>query len=264
MEFPVESLRPSRGFCFMNLPLTASLSSLPKDPNTSTLKINILSQSKLFTMNSTLPTSSLYEVIDRNILNLISQPQPAYRQLWITGSFWLQVKYDHLRFKPLQYLDLKEADAKEACGRMMNEMPKKPKIVETSNVIPKYDIHNDVITLPDWYMDWQAQCIICFHELIHATGHPKRLNTEVVCGNVYEWPDLDACMEIIAETGSLYLQASGGIVSKYFLNSIAYMQLWLQKTHNTVSLVEFAMQHAKQACEYVLQGKKISSGSQAS
>ncbi len=90
-----------------------------------------------------------------------------------------------------------------------------------------------------------------FHELVHSTGHPSRLNRfkdgaqNAAFGSVEYSKE-----ELIAELGAAFLCSMTGI-KKTFNNSVAYIQSWLQALKNDKKLVVTAAASAEKAVEYI-------------
>lgn len=96
-----------------------------------------------------------------------------------------------------------------------------------------------------------------FHEMIHSTGHPKRLgrfeNIQSVLGKKEDYSK----EELVAEMGSSYLMNLAEIeTKKTFRNSAAYIQNWLQVLRNDNRFIVSAASKAEQAVCYIL-GEKI-------
>ena len=88
------------------------------------------------------------------------------------------------------------------------------------------------------------------HELIHSTGHPKRLNrfTGKRTGESYSRE------ELIAEIGSSYLCALGGISNSVIENQAAYIQGWLKAIDEAPDALISASAEAARAVNYIMEG----------
>jgi antirestriction protein ArdC len=90
-----------------------------------------------------------------------------------------------------------------------------------------------------------------FHEIIHSTGHEKRLNRSLKNGFGSE---SYAKEELIAELGSVFLNNHYGIeTSNTFDNSTAYIQSWLKALKDDKKLIVTASTQAEKAANYVLE-----------
>lgn len=90
-----------------------------------------------------------------------------------------------------------------------------------------------------------------FHEIIHSTGHEKRLNRSLKNGFGSE---NYAKEELVAELGSVFLNNHYGVeTGDTFDNSTAYIQSWLHALKNDKKLIITAATQAEKAANYVLQ-----------
>lgn len=96
-----------------------------------------------------------------------------------------------------------------------------------------------------------------FHEMIHSTGHKKRLN-RFEDERAAAFGDHNYSKEeLTAEIGAAFLNSTAGILSeKLFKNNIAYIQGWLKalKSNSNKFIVEAACK-AKKAVFYITSDK---------
>ncbi len=87
------------------------------------------------------------------------------------------------------------------------------------------------------------------HELVHATGHPSRLDrpSDTYGTPAYAWE------ELIAELGSAMLATITGVPSPDFSNSAAYVQSWRTRLQGDPRAIAEAAAAAQQAVEWLLQ-----------
>ena len=93
-----------------------------------------------------------------------------------------------------------------------------------------------------------------FHEMVHSTGHMKRLarldTTANFGGEEYSKE------ELVAEIGAAALVNHAGLeTSKSFRNSAAYVQNWLQVLKNDKRFIVSAASKADKAVNYILAGQ---------
>ena len=93
-----------------------------------------------------------------------------------------------------------------------------------------------------------------FHEMIHSTGHVKRLNrldaTAHFGGEDYSKE------ELVAEIGSSALVHHCGLeTQESFRNNTAYIQSWLSVLKNDKRFIVSASSKAEKAVKYVLEGQ---------
>lgn len=93
-----------------------------------------------------------------------------------------------------------------------------------------------------------------FHELTHATGHPKRLHRPDLAEALRPNGQLGyAREELTAEMGTAFLCAHAGFDPARTLdNSAAYVQFWLDQLRGDKKLVVQAASRAQRAAELIL------------
>ena len=120
-----------------------------------------------------------------------------------------------------------------------------------------YTPATDTITvpLPEQFKDNIEYYSTLFHEIVHSTGHPKRLNridTSAAFGS-HEY----SVEELIAEIGSASILATLGIETKNtFRNSAAYIQNWLKALRNDKKMIVSASAKAEKAIKMILNIKE--------
>lgn len=92
-----------------------------------------------------------------------------------------------------------------------------------------------------------------FHELVHSTGHKRRLNRDgfkegetVMFGSTSYSKE-----ELIAEMGNAFLCSESGIETT-FDNSVAYIQSWVKKFKDHPRMVVQAAGAAQKAADFIL------------
>jgi antirestriction protein ArdC len=107
---------------------------------------------------------------------------------------------------------------------------------------------------PETFTSGEAYYSTLFHELTHATGHPRRLNR----------PDLAEALrpgggagyareELTAEMGAAFLCGHAGLNPGATLeNTAAYLQFWLEQLRGDKKLVVQAASRAQRATELIL------------
>jgi len=91
-----------------------------------------------------------------------------------------------------------------------------------------------------------------FHELIHATGHEKRLNRASITERNGYGSDPYCKEELIAELGSAFLCGYADIVDRTIDNSAAYIEGWLKQFQNDRTLIVSAAAQAQKAADFIL------------
>ncbi|MGX5188165.1 ArdC family protein [Streptomyces avermitilis] len=90
-----------------------------------------------------------------------------------------------------------------------------------------------------------------FHELVHSTGHPKRLNRPGVANFDKFGSEQYSKEELIAEMGAAMLCAMVGIENTTLDNSASYIASWLKKLKDDPKLVVQAAGQAQKAVDMI-------------
>ena len=108
-----------------------------------------------------------------------------------------------------------------------------------------------VLPLQEQFKDSGEYYSTLFHELVHSTGHKKRLDRvryEVAFGK-----EDYSVEELVAEIGSASILATLGIESPATLmNSAAYIQNWLKALKNDKKMIVTASSRAEKAIKLIL------------
>ena len=91
-----------------------------------------------------------------------------------------------------------------------------------------------------------------FHELIHSTGHEKRLKRATLAEHNGFGSDPYCKEELIAELGSAFLCGYADIVDRTIDNSAAYVEGWLKQFQNDRTLIVYAAAQAQKAADFIL------------
>jgi antirestriction protein ArdC len=125
-------------------------------------------------------------------------------------------------------------------------MPHRPEIRESKRDIAMYHWEEDVVEIPSLarFSTPQDYYHTLYHELIHATGLPKRLGRESIFLRE----------ELTAELGAAFLAAEAGIVSRNHEQSAEYIKRCLDvlSKPDFRELLELAANAAARAAEYNL------------
>jgi antirestriction protein ArdC len=95
-----------------------------------------------------------------------------------------------------------------------------------------------------------------FHECIHSTGHPKRLDRSKILGQAVKFGDpAYSKEELVAEMGSSFLCALAGIENlQEELASAAYLKGWRKALKDDTRLVVQAAGLATKAADFIVDG----------
>ena len=121
-----------------------------------------------------------------------------------------------------------------------------------------YNPETDTVTmpLPEQFKDNAEYYSTLFHELIHSTGHPNRLNR---LNKAASFGEHDYSVEeLTAEIGSASILATLGIENaSTFRNSTAYIQNWLKALKNDKKMIVAAASRAEKAMKMILNIKGV-------
>jgi antirestriction protein ArdC len=79
-----------------------------------------------------------------------------------------------------------------------------------------------------------------FHELVHSTGHPGRLNRSTLTDFERFGDEIYSREELVAEMGAAFLAGYCGIENHTINNSAAYLASWLEALKNDHRMVLIA------------------------
>nr|WKN38689.1 zincin-like metallopeptidase domain-containing protein [Tunicatimonas sp. TK19036] len=127
--------------------------------------------------------------------------------------------------------------------------------VKTQSNSPYYHPRHDYINMPAMtaFPSMEAYFQVLYHELIHATGHSKRLNRSGVSEPQPFGSWTYSQEELIAEMGASFLSNLMGMQNEEELNDAAsYIQGWLKVLKNDKRFVIEAAQKAQRATDYIM------------
>jgi antirestriction protein ArdC len=156
-------------------------------------------------------------------------------------------------------LELPEPEVPEVrpiamCERILAGMPQKPSIDFDGGDRAYYRPINDSIHLPlqRCFASAEAYYATLFHELIHSTGHEKRLARKGVTDHAHFGSETYSAEELVAEIGAAFLCGHAHIETATLENSAAYVQNWLTALRNDKKMVITAAAQAQHATEHIL------------
>jgi len=138
------------------------------------------------------------------------------------------------------------------CERIVEGYRGGPAIITDGGNRCYYSPINDSIHVPDrnQFSNGVAFYSSLFHEMIHSTGHKRRLNRQL--SHDHESTSY-AVEELIAETGSAFLLGVAGIEEPANLeNNAAYLRSWMQFIADHPQRVVSAFSKAQKAADWVL------------
>lgn len=148
-------------------------------------------------------------------------------------------------------------DPIESCETVVKNFSDKPKIVEREQQA-YYRISDDIVNMPrrDSFESAEAMYDTLFHELIHSTAHPSRLDRKSGSLVSFFGSETYSKEELIAQMGSSFLCAMAGIDAVTFDDSVSYLQGWVSAFKEKPKMIIEAASQAQKAVDYILNGKK--------
>lgn len=152
--------------------------------------------------------------------------------------------------EPLSELDL---DPILECESIITGMPGCP-VIKQNEQQAYYHIVKDYINMPkrESFKSAALYYSTLFHELVHSTGHEKRLNRKSITEMAEFGSEIYSLEELIAELGSSYLASHTGIIEAGIKNSSAYIKGWIGKLKNDKRFIVMASGQAQRAVDHIL------------
>ena len=142
----------------------------------------------------------------------------------------------------------------EEAQRIVDGMPKRPRIRHSASFNPCYNAAHDVVDMPNLGQFESAEKYFCalHHELIHATGAPDRLN-RFEKGEGESREERYSFEELVAELGAAFLSATCGLDNSSRLDDAsAYLAGWLKSLRDDKKLLLQAASAAQKAADFIL------------
>ncbi len=149
-------------------------------------------------------------------------------------------------------LALPQAFPIESAEAIVKGMPNPPAFEQDAQAA--YIPSRDTVTMPSrTAFESQAEYYsTLFHELIHSTGHTKRLAREGFDTPQKFGSESYSREELIAEMGSAMLCGVTGIEQATIQNSAAYLKTWIEHLKSDSKLLVSAASAAQKASDYIL------------
>lgn len=141
----------------------------------------------------------------------------------------------------------------ERCASILSDMKDAPKLQHKKNEA-YYNPALDIINMPKQssFESSEEYYGTLFHELIHATGHAKRLNRKEIADNPKFGSEQYSIEELVAEVGACYLKCFTGLPIDDLTNNAAYIDHWLGVLKADKRFIIKAASRSQQAVEYIL------------
>jgi antirestriction protein ArdC len=148
-----------------------------------------------------------------------------------------------------------EHEAIAACLEAVARFPAPAPEIRHGGHAAYYHPGQDYVQMPDMGLFHSPQHYhgTLFHELVHATGHERRLNRFTPEEKATRFGDENYSKEeLVAEMGAAFLCAWTGIREEVKENSLAYLQGWLSKLRDDKTLLLTAASKAYKAASYIM------------
>jgi len=139
------------------------------------------------------------------------------------------------------------------CEKTVKNMPNPP-VIKHGGDRAYYDPLKDLVVVPPQgsFERPEFYYATLFHELVHSTGHEKRLARKKK-GDWQPFGTEDYSREeLVAELGACFLCAEHNIEQPVVKNSAAYIQNWLKRLKDDKRLIVFAAAQAEKAANYIM------------
>lgn len=156
-------------------------------------------------------------------------------------------KIDDLRLLPNEKID--------RCERLVSGYPTPPQFQIEGGKGAFYSPSGDFVQIPpmEHFESAEFYYATFFHELIHSTGHAKRLNREGVAALDKFGSERYSLEELVAELGASFLCRLTGIDREPVQeNNAAYIQSWLKKLKDDKQFIFKAVAEAQKAVDYMV------------
>lgn len=146
-------------------------------------------------------------------------------------------------------------NAIEEAERVIKNYKDRPAVVHDDPSRACYYPVSDVVNVPElkYFKKTEDYYSTLFHELVHSTGHQKRLARfgnspdEHMFGS-----ESYSKEELVAELGAAILCGHVGIVERTIDNSAAYVDAWIKQLNDDKTLIVHAASRAQKAVDYIL------------
>lgn len=132
-------------------------------------------------------------------------------------------------------------------------MPQPP-VIKHGMTKAFYSPHEDFVGMPmrERFDTEEGYFATLFHELVHSTGHEKRLKRVTLAENNGFGYDPYCKEELIAEMGAAFLCGQAEIAERTIDSSAAYIKGWLDQLHHDKTLIVQAAAQAQKAADFIL------------
>lgn len=161
---------------------------------------------------------------------------------------------EELDIPTLKPITVDEAEKYNRAKEIVSDFTDKPRI-ETRLVDACYYPQIDAVYIApsSRFESVEEYYSTLFHELIHSTGHSKRLDRkEVMSAEEHGIKESYGKEELVAEIGSSFLCAEAGIAPVTLYNSVSYLRGWIDNIKANPKMVIDAASRAQKASDWIL------------
>lgn len=177
-----------------------------------------------------------------------------------TKSYLFAKDYTVFNAEQIEGIDFKkvalnELGTHEDLERAIAGMPEPVGIKHITSDRAYYVPMLDAITMPlkGQFKGTAEYYSTLIHEVIHSTGHSKRLNRPSLTESAGKHSDSYAYDELVAELGAAFMTAMYGIANEQSeKNSAAYLQGWVSRFKGDKEMLYNASRDAQKAIDYIL------------
>lgn len=140
------------------------------------------------------------------------------------------------------------------CEKLVKGYPDIPVIQHGGNRAC-YSPSRDTVSIPvpESFASSESYYCTLFHELVHSTGHEKRLGRDGVKGLSAFGDHLYSKEELVAEIGASFLCGTTGLdTDSVFGNQVAYLKSWLDVLKSDKRMVIHSAAQAQKAVDRIL------------
>jgi len=141
----------------------------------------------------------------------------------------------------------------EACEQVVSGWNARP-VIHHHGDAASYNKLTDAVQMPtrSCFDGAEEYYSTLFHELVHSTGHPERLNRSTLTDFERFGDEIYSREELVAEMGAAFLAGYCGIENRTINNSVAYLASWLEALKNDSRMVLIAAGQAQKAADLIL------------
>jgi len=138
-------------------------------------------------------------------------------------------------------------------AEIVSGMPELP-VIKHGMKEAYYSPRQDIVGMPEkrCFDTADAYHATLFHELVHSTGHEKRLKRQTIMERNGFGTDPYCQEELVAELGSSFLCGHAGLSERTIDNSAAYVKGWLARLKDDRTLIVYAAAQAQKAADFIL------------